>query len=176
MTEPVGYLNSGWSYLRVAEHTYYCCEVGSLKLSILDPVTTLVGHAIELELKSLIWHGSKCAAPFTHDLEALFRQARKYGLNMNLSSDDSDALRLLSGEVGVAPYASRYLKTGVAIRIPYLNLFELARRMFDQIEPILLPDAVDKHGKRTLRERIPNFPKSHSLTLEEAAEQLSSLI
>lgn len=172
MTEPIGFLNYGWSYLRSAEYVFAAVRNDNLKLSFRDPITTLVGHSLELILKAYIWHASKKRAPFVHNLEELMKIAVKEGLQLQLTDDERTALEHLNKLVGSCPFEARYLLTGSGAEPQFLSWLKLARRIMDEVEPAIAPDRVRNVGLRSKLEPAPSLSiAQQELTLEQATER-----
>jgi hypothetical protein len=151
MTEPIGYLNYGWSFVRAAEHLHSASSSNQPSLGFPDaPPTVLVGHGIELMLNAYIWHRSGDEASFTHDLLELNEKAEKLGLN----AVDRSALEPLDRLVGGRPFEARHLLTGASSKPAIHEWFAIARRLMDQIEPELAPDRVGNVGLRTRLEPV----------------------
>ena len=113
MTSTLGILNHGKIYLKAAEHLTSEILDGRLLLPFDDPVSLLLGHALELILKaSLLQKGATDNEAWGHDLLKLRTTAIAKGCAFTLGEQEKGHLDLLNKVFGAAPYEVRYLKTG----------------------------------------------------------------
>ena len=176
MTEPIGYLNYGWSFLRSAEHVYSGLKSDQLNLRFDAPAIVLVGHGFELILKAYSWHATGELVAKRHDLCWLLGLANSNGLNLSISEPERQALCHLNLEVGGKPFRARYLETGVS---PAPNIEEwlaIGRKLMDAVESVLAPDRIKNVGRSTEIDPPPNYPKHpQPLSEEQAIEILAEL-
>lgn len=158
MTEAIGFLNYGWTFVRAGEHLLAETANGKLEVGFPDaPSCTLIGHGIELLLKSYIWHVTSKEADHFHDLVKLLRQCQQHRLNISLTDEQQATLDYLNHMVGKKPYRARYLETGMTTIPSYSSWSTLARSLMDLIEPVIAPDRVRNVGLRTTMEPPPSI-------------------
>jgi hypothetical protein len=156
MTESVGYLSYGWTFIRAAEHLAEQSRTGELEVAFPDaPPTVLMAHGIELIIKSFIWHSrGEVAFPRTHDLSKLFDLARECSLSIELTASEADAFAYLNDLTGAQPYEARYLITGAKPEIPLSAWIAISRKLMDAVERVVCPQQVQNVGLRTALERL----------------------
>jgi len=175
MTQPVGYMNLGWAFLRAAEFLHLARLRRDLELFFRQPELFLIGQSFELILKAYIWHVTGAEAKYSHNLVDLLREAESNGLNTALSGDERAHLCQLNASFGQRPYEAKYLQTGVGPDRDFQSWFLLCRKLMDRIEPCIAPNRAASIGLRARLEHPPNYPvPAKALTMEEAVAQLSA--
>lgn len=142
MTSPVGVLNHGKSYLKAANHL--CSEIMDRRLSLPfdDPVSLLLGHALELILKSsLLQKGATEKEAWGHDLMELRMRAIDRGCVFCLNQQEQVHLELLNKMFGKPPYEVRYLETGKGQAHDDTIIIKIATRFAEEATR-LIPGAV----------------------------------
>ncbi len=135
MTTNLGTLNYGKSYLRAAEHLVSEIQAARLSLPFHDPISLLLGHSIELVLKScLLTLGATEKEVWGHELVQLRASAIKHGCKLALNSIEEEHLGLLNNAFGKAPFTVRYLQTGFTTVHDDTIIIALAQRFVDEAE------------------------------------------
>ena len=107
----IGYLNFAKSYLEAGRFLIKSIQSGKLRLAFDDPVSQILGQGLELTLKACLRH-KVGRFELTHDLAKLRTDAIRHGCKSELTARELDHFQLLNGAFGMAPYETRYLKTG----------------------------------------------------------------
>jgi HEPN domain-containing protein len=136
----LGLLNFAASYMRAAEHLVSEIEHGRLKLRFHDPVEFLAGHAVELALKAFLRARGLADDELQrlgHDLEELMNEAKRLGLTVEVTEQESRHVLLLNARYGYSPYRVRYLETGAYDAHDDRVVLAFARRVEAAIRPAI---------------------------------------
>ena len=138
----LGLLNYATSYMDAAEHLVFSLTNGKLRLRFDAPVELLVGHGVEILLKSYL-RSKDCSEEtlrkYGHNLEGLLTPPNERGLGAATTTNELGHLQLLNQRFGKARYTVRYLVTGSYTAHDDCIVLNWARNVEKQIGPLLKP-------------------------------------
>jgi hypothetical protein len=133
----LGLLNFSKSYLDAAKFLNANTENKTIRLAYRAPIDQLVGHGLEILLKSYLRNAGFSDSELQklgHDLEVIFREFIILEQGFSISEQEEDHLKLLNTRHN-KPYLNRYLETGYTELHKNSLIISLAERIDSYIRP-----------------------------------------